>query len=175
MRMKNWYMLTLVGRDASGIVAEVTQTLYQHDCNLGEASMLRLGGNFTIMLMVETSHSGDELHAFIFPFSEKNEFQLHIDQIEGRLHQHKESDVHVSVHGADRAGIVAQVSNSLMKAGLNILDLRSDVAGTEESPIYIMTFSGQAVQGVDTLQEAVSELQKDDIEVQLQTEDTLFG
>jgi len=173
--MKNWYMLTLVGRDTSGIVAEVTQTLYQHDCNLGEASMLRLGGNFTIMLMVEAAQSRDELHAFILPYAEKNNFQLHVDQIEGRLHQHKESDVHVSVHGADRAGIVAQVTTNLMEAGLNILDLRSDVAGTEYAPIYVMTFSGQASQGVEALQNAVNELQKNDIEVQLQTEDILFG
>jgi len=173
--MKNWYMLTLVGRDTSGIVAEVTQTLYQHDCNLGEASMLRLGGNFTIMLMVEVAQSRDELHTFILPYAERNNFQLHVDQIEGRLHQHKESDVHVSVHGADRAGIVAQVTTNLMEAGLNILDLRSDVAGTEYAPIYVMTFSGQASQGVEALQNAVNELQKNDIEVQLQTEDILFG
>ena len=173
--MKNWYMLTLVGRDTSGIVAEVTQTLYQHDCNLGEASMLRLGGNFTIMLMVEAAQSRDELHTFILPYAERNNFQLHVDQIEGRLHQHKESDVHVSVHGADRAGIVAQVTTNLMEAGLNILDLRSDVAGTEYAPIYVMTFSGQASQGVEALQNAVNELQKNDIEVQLQTEDILFG
>ena len=168
-------MLTLIGRDTSGIVAEVTQTLYQHDCNLGEASMLRLGGNFTIMLMVEAACSRDELHTFILPYAEKNNFQLHVDEIEGRLHHHKESDVHVSVHGADRAGIVAQVTTSLMEAGLNILELRSDVAGTEESSIYVMSFSGQALQGIDVLQDAVNKLQQSDIEVQLQTEDVLFG
>ncbi len=173
--MKKWYMLTLIGRDKSGIVAKVTQTLYQHNCNLGEASMLRLGGNFTIMLMVETSRSSEELYTFIFPFAKKNNFQLHVDPIEGRLHRHKESEVHISVHGADRAGIVAQVTTSLMKAGLNILNLRSDVAGTEDAPIYIMTFSGQAEKGVEALESAVSELLKDNIEIQLQTEDTLFG
>ena len=50
----NWYMLTLIGEDKPGIVAAVTQSLYELGLNLGETSMLRLGGNFTIMMMVST-------------------------------------------------------------------------------------------------------------------------
>ena len=45
-------MLALVGKDRPGIVAEVTHVLYEMKGNLGETSMVRLGGNFTIMLMV---------------------------------------------------------------------------------------------------------------------------
>ena len=52
----NWYMLTLVGEDRPGIVAKITATLFQAGCNLGEATMARLGGNFTVMLMVQ--HAG---------------------------------------------------------------------------------------------------------------------
>ena len=51
--MQNWYMLTLVGKDRPGIVAEVSQTLFEAGGNLGEASMARLGGNFTVMLMLQ--------------------------------------------------------------------------------------------------------------------------
>lgn len=47
--MKRWHMLTVVGRDRAGIVAALTDTLYRGGANLGEASMTRLGGNFTIM------------------------------------------------------------------------------------------------------------------------------
>ena len=42
--MENWYMLTLVGKDRPGIVAEVSQVLFEAGGNLGEASMARLGG-----------------------------------------------------------------------------------------------------------------------------------
>lgn len=51
--MKRWYMLTVVGQDRPGIVAALARALYEGGANLGEASMARLGGNFTIMLMVE--------------------------------------------------------------------------------------------------------------------------
>jgi glycine cleavage system transcriptional repressor len=54
--MKNWYMLSLVGRDRPSIVAELSAGLCKSGCNLGDSSMARLGGNFTIMLMVQ--HAG---------------------------------------------------------------------------------------------------------------------
>ncbi|MCW8983520.1 MAG: amino acid-binding protein, partial [Gammaproteobacteria bacterium] len=41
--MNNWYMVTLVGRDQKGIVSRVTKALFEGGCNLGEASMMRLG------------------------------------------------------------------------------------------------------------------------------------
>jgi peptide deformylase len=39
---EKWFMLTLVGKDRPGIVAQITRALYEGDCNLGEASMVRL-------------------------------------------------------------------------------------------------------------------------------------
>ena len=53
--MSDWYMLTLIGQDRPGIVAAVTKGLFEAGCNLGETSMLRLGNNFTIMMMVSGS------------------------------------------------------------------------------------------------------------------------
>jgi len=38
-----WWMITLIGRDAPGIVAALTRMLADGGCNLGETSMLRLG------------------------------------------------------------------------------------------------------------------------------------
>ena len=36
-------MLTLVGEDRTGIVAGVSQALFEAGCSLGEASMISLG------------------------------------------------------------------------------------------------------------------------------------
>jgi len=44
-------MLTLVGVDRPGIVARVTCAVFEVGGNLGEASMLRLGGNLTIFTL----------------------------------------------------------------------------------------------------------------------------
>ncbi|MFQ5443717.1 MAG: glycine cleavage system protein R [Nitrospinales bacterium] len=64
--MKQWYMLTLVGKDRPGIVAQLTGALFQAGCNLGEASMTRLGGNFTVMLMVEREETGKDVNIRVY-------------------------------------------------------------------------------------------------------------
>lgn len=125
-----WHMLTLIGEDKPGIVAAVTQALFDLGLNLGETSMLRLGGNFTIMMMVTGSHPDGFLEDRLKPVIEAQGMCMHIDPIQARLHQHLVPNIQVTVSGADRAGIVAQVTGALAAAGFNILDLESDVAGT---------------------------------------------
>ena len=47
-----WFMLTMIGKDKPGMVAAISGALADHGVTLGETSMLRLGGNFTVMMMV---------------------------------------------------------------------------------------------------------------------------
>lgn len=174
--MKHWFMLTLVGQDRPSIVAKLSAALFEGGCNLGEASMLRLGGNFTIMLMVQAEVTAHGLATLVQPVADSLGLRLHVDRIEGQLHQHVEPDVCISVHGADRAGIVAQVTTALAEAGLNILDLESAVGGTPEQPIYVMHIEGEARQGIEALASAVAVLTREqNVEVKLRPMDTLVG
>ncbi len=167
--MLPWFMVTLVGQDQAGIVAQVTNLLYQNGCHLGEASMLRLGGNFTIMMMVGGMDSTEVLMQILRPIAQKLHLHLHVDKIEGQLHQHQLPDVRVTVYGADRVGIVAQVTSALAAAGLNILDLESDVGGINEAPFYVMHIEGIATQGWSALETALQTILREqpDLEVQL--------
>jgi len=170
--MNNWKMLTLVGKDQTGIVAKVTEALFKTGWNLGEASMLRLGGNFTIMLMI----SGDgEVEPILQPVADELGLRLHVDPIEGDLHSHVMPNIQVRVVGADRAGIVAQVAGLLADAGLNILELESDVAGSNEDPIYIMGIQGYSAAPVEQLQQAVADLVDQGIDVSVSGIETLIG
>ena len=173
--MNHWYMLTLVGKDRPGIVAKVTAALYDGGCNLGEASMMRLGGNFTIMLMVAFERSSKALTDLVKPVADSLDLHMHLDRIEGKLHQHIEPDVRISVYGADRAGIVAKATAALAEAGLHITDLESTVGGSENKPIYIMFIEGHAGEGVEALRSAVSVIRKEGVEAQLEEIDTLIG
>jgi glycine cleavage system transcriptional repressor len=173
--MDKWFMLTVIGKDRPGIVAKITAALYDGGCHLGEASMMRLGGNFAIMLMVRHAASGKLLFSMVEPVAESLGLHLHVDSIKGKLHQHMVPDVRLSISGADRAGIVASVTNILAQAGLHILDLESDVAGDDEHPIYIMHIEGHASEGMDSLQAAVELIKKDGIDVHLSAIDTVIG
>ena len=150
--MTHWNMLTLVGEDRPGIVAAVTDRLYREGWNLGEASMMRLGGNFTIMMMVASNGDGEQaLEAVLRPLADAMDLRLHVDAIGGGLHRHLVPNIQVRVSGADRAGIVAKVTGALAGAGFNILELESDVAGAEDNPVYIMNIQGYAEETADTL------------------------
>ena len=174
--MKRWYMLTVVGKDRPGIVAHVTSALYEGGCNLGEASMMRLGGNFTIMLMVQHDGTLKSLQQILEPVVESMDLHMHVDKIEGHLHEHLIPDVRISVFGADRAGIVATVTNVLSGAGLHILNLESDVGGTAEQPIYIMHIEGLAREGVEALRSALAVVESGDgIEAKLHPIETMVG
>ncbi len=165
----DWYMLTVVGEDRPGIVAQVTAALFAGGCNLGEASMMRLGGNFTIMLMVQPRKGEeDALARLIEPVARSLELHFHVDPIEGKLHRHRDPDVAVTVYGADRAGIVARVTGVLAEAGLDILELESDVAGSRERPLYIMHIEGHAARGIEALRSALKALEGEGVEVTLE-------
>jgi glycine cleavage system transcriptional repressor len=142
--MKNWYMLTLVGKDQPGIVAEVSRVLFDAGGNLGEASMSRLGGNFTVMLMLQMDAGKEGVKNILQPICDKMKLFFHIDNISAGLHQHIDPNFRLSVHGADQAGIVAAVTGSLAKSNFNILNLESDVGGSKEKPVYIMHIEGFA-------------------------------
>ncbi len=170
-----WYMLTVVGRDRPGIVAELTSALYAAGAELGEASMLRLGGNFTIMLMVHFEGDGHVLEAAVRPVAMALDLQLHLDEIDGRLHELAEPDAIITISGADRAGIVAHVTRLLAEAGLNILHLDSTIAGSEASPIYVMRIEGQARQGLEALRRVLETIEAESFDVSLQPVETLIA
>lgn len=172
---QKWYMLTLIGKDRPGIVAHVTAALYEGGANLGETSMMRLGGNFSIMMMVQFNGNIHALQEVVGGVAESLGLQLHIDHIEARLHDHRIPDVRITVYGADRAGIVAKVTGVLAEAGLDILELESDVAGTDAEPIYVMSIEGHAADGVPALESALEIVRTEGIDASLQVIDTLVG
>lgn len=173
--MSAWTMLTLVGADRPGIVARVTRALYGVGCNLGEASMIRLGGNFTIMLMVGGGRGCGELQTALEPVAEELGLRLHLDPVPGGLHQHLVPNIQVRVAGADRAGIVADVTEILAEQGFNILELESDVAGDVQSPIYIMNIQGYCERTLESLELALTPLAAKGISVDVAPVEILIG
>ena len=174
--MGNWYMLTLVGKDRPGIVAEVSQVLFEAGGNLGEASMARLGGNFTVMLMLQIDAEKEKIENLLQPLGKKLGLFFHIDEIVGTLHHHVEPNFRLSVHGADQTGIVAMVTSVLAEIKFNILNLESDVGGSPKKPIYIMHIEGFADCSHSSLEKSIKPLiNEKNIIIHLVPIDTMMG
>jgi len=137
---------------------------------------MRLGGNFSMMLMVQTEGNGETQQKLLKPdVVDSLGLHLHVDAIKGQLHHHRQPDVSITVYGTDRAGIVARVTGILAEAGLHILGLESDVAGSRKNPIYIMHIEGHADKGIEALRSALETIKHDDIEVTLKPVEMMVG
>ncbi len=177
--MSNRYLLTIVGEDRPGIVAAVSQALYLGGCNLGQASMIRLAGSFSIMMVVgHPSASGDEVVAMLEAPAAAMKLTVHLAGAAAPAEEeplHAQLDARVRVFGADRPGIVAEATSALAAAGLNILHLESAVAGGTNQRIYVMTIEGQATRGVEPLREAVARVAGGGVEATVEPIEPLLG
>ncbi|MEJ2655101.1 MAG: ACT domain-containing protein [Acidihalobacter sp.] len=156
-------------------MARLARELFAAGAYLGEASMLRLGDNFTVMLMVRGEFAADALGERLAGVANELELRVHVDAVEGGLHRHVLPDVRVNIHGADRAGIVAEATEALAGIGFNILSLDSDVAGIHAAPLYVMQIEGVAADGVEAIEAALEPLRERGIDVRVETIETLVG
>jgi len=169
------HMVTVVGRDRPGIVAALARALYEAGCNLAEASMIRLAGTFTVMVVVEGEADAPALEAALGPAAERLGLRVHVDPVEAEPGPAPEPDVRVTVSGADRAGIVARVAGALAEAGVNILDLESAVAEGPRGPIYILHIEGQAARGLEPVREAMAAVAREGIDVSVRPVEPVVG
>jgi glycine cleavage system transcriptional repressor len=174
--MDKWHMTTFVGKDQSGIVAKVTLALFQGKCNLGEASMTRLGGSFTMMMMVSFDGTEEELEKIISPICKEFGLRGHVDKIKGELYRHADPDVRIRIYEADKAAIVASATGVLTEAGLNILSLETEVGGDDENPVYVMKLEGMSENGIDALEITLGKLEDEQgVQTHITSLDTSIG
>ncbi len=136
------FALTIIGRDRSGIVSQVTEILYQLGCNIADSSCSILGGQFAMILLIsnpaikEKSDFGDA-----FTPLEESGLSVFVRTLKpgGETRSQLEGDIClISVYGADKPGIVYQVAKELGDRKVNITDLNTKLIGSETRPVYVM-------------------------------------
>jgi len=173
--MSNWYLVTVIGEDQPGIVARVTRTLANAGCHLADTSMIQMANNFTIMMMLQTNSDQNALESALSAPGKDLGLRVHIDTIKEPHITTPEPNVRVSVHGADRAGIIADITGILAANGFNIIDLESARAGRPEAPIYILHIEGSCIASSETLSSQLKHLIENGIDIRVDELDTLIG
>jgi glycine cleavage system transcriptional repressor len=133
--------ISAIGADRPGIVAEVTGVLVRHGCNLEDTSMSILRGHFAMMLVVAVPAgvTAGSLESALSAVAAALDLVVVVRPIDDDVPSSPEGGSWtVSVHGADRPGIVHQVTAFLADAGINIVDLTTHVIGDDERPVYAM-------------------------------------
>ena len=143
--MAQRFIMTAFGKDRPGIVADVTQILFENGCNLEDTSMTLLAGEFTLILLF-TAGSADVadplstacrrleqekgISAFLRPLAPQETVESDNGVMARTLH----------VEGLDQAGIVYRISRFLADNRINIVELKSTVKASPESgtALYVM-------------------------------------
>ncbi|MBF0463311.1 MAG: amino acid-binding protein [Magnetococcales bacterium] len=182
--MNQHALLTVTGRDRPGIVARTTQVLFETGCNIADSSMTRLGGEFTVMLILHlppalslatlTEHfqvlaAGMDLVIQVRPLSSEDATAICSSTA---------MTATISVLGADQPGIVFRVTQLLAQMECNIVDLYTHVLGTADKPVYAMVIEVEIPQHPDLLsrlQDQLTQLEKClNIEINLRCADSSF-
>lgn len=126
-----------VGADRPGIVAAVTESLAQHGANLQDCAMSQLGGQFAMVVLADSERvTPEELAAHLRTATAAFDLDVHVRAIAASS-EHTVTTHLVSVYGADRPGIVRDISGWLAGHSINIVDLETHVLESDP-PTYAM-------------------------------------
>jgi glycine cleavage system transcriptional repressor len=137
-----YFLLSALGKDQIGIVAEVTKVLAENNCNIEDSSMTRLKNEFAMLLVIKTAEDfkAEEFIAKLQAKTKQKHLLFNIKPLnsgELKTSSKPENRALLNVYGADRIGIVADVSDLLSKFKLNIQDLHTSLT---KDDLYIMNF-----------------------------------
>jgi len=145
--MRNNLVFNLTGPDRIGIVEDVTQMLLEHDGNVETSRMVRLGGEFAILMLVSIpidnvaalGKAVESLRAEGYTITIGQTDQTYADQYRGWL------PYHIELQGADHEGIVHEVARYLAQRGINIEAMETALVAGAMSGVPLFTMTAQVV------------------------------
>ncbi|HEX5598681.1 MAG TPA: ACT domain-containing protein [Micromonosporaceae bacterium] len=130
----NELAITVIGPDRPGIVADVAQVLAGVGANLTDSTMTRLRGHFA-MTLICTGPTVGEVETALSPLTAESQLVTTVRAVRPDLEAAPGGEPYLlSVHGADRLGIVAAVTRVVAQAGGNITDLTTRLT----DPFYVL-------------------------------------
>ena len=138
--MKQVVVITAVGQDRPGIVAALAKAMFDIGANLDDATMTRLHDAFATMVSaaLPDGMSVDDCRAALAPIAVSKGLTLTVQPVPSDGPQDTPPDHILTVYGTDKPGIVYHVTQRLAERGINITDMDTRRAGSDEAPLYIM-------------------------------------
>jgi glycine cleavage system transcriptional repressor len=154
--VRKWLIVSAVGRDRPGIVADLAQLVYDCDANLEDSRMTILGNEFAAILLCSglSDELGERLAAGARRLEWQNRLTVLIRPLEGEPRPAVPAPgtklFSIEAQGEDRAGIVARVCRVLADRSVNIADLRSEAVPTPSgSALYRLSVSAEVPEPLD--------------------------
>jgi glycine cleavage system transcriptional repressor len=154
--MRKWIIVSAVGRDRPGIVADLAQLVFDCEANLEDSRMTLLGNEFAAILLCSgTAESLEQrLAAGARRLEWENRLTVFIRPLEGEPRPAVPAPgtrlFRVETQGMDRAGIVARICRTLADLRVNIADLHSSTLPSPSgAPLYRMNVLAEVPETLD--------------------------
>ncbi len=154
--MRRWFILSAIGRDRPGLVAELAQLVYDCDANLEDSRMTILGTDFAVILLASAAaeSAGDALAVGAKRLEREHGLTILLRHLESGARSSIPAPGHklyrLGAAGEDRAGIVAGLCRVLAEHRVNIADLSTrSRPGPGGSPHYEMSMAVEVPEGLD--------------------------
>lgn len=122
--------ITVLGHDRPGIIAETTARLADLGLNLEDSSMTRLRGHFAMTLVCAGPADAADVEAALSGLASDGTLSVSVLAVpEEPLGAPAGTPWLLTVHGADRPGIVSSVVAEVAGVGGNITDLTTRLTG----------------------------------------------
>jgi glycine cleavage system transcriptional repressor len=149
MRMEKKFVMTAFCKDRPGIVADITEIIFQAGCNLEDSTMTSILDEFAIILLF--SGKGDNLEEQLLKDCRRLEREKGITaflrsvEVKDKKSQKSIYTKTINVDGVDQSGIVYKVSRFLADDDINIESLTSKrlISPETGTAIYAMDIKVQ--------------------------------
>ena len=141
--MEKKFIMTAFSKDRPGVVADVTEALYENGCNLEDTTMTSILNEFALILLF--SGKGEGLEERLLKECRRLEKEKGITafinpvQVKERDKQPPFYTKTINLEGIDQTGIVYKISRYLADNGINIENLVSQRITSPESGTAIYT------------------------------------
>jgi len=131
-------VLTLIGPDRPGLVELLAQTVSAHGGNWLESRMSHLAGQFAGILRVEVEKERTEALRAALTALASSDLQVVVQRSAGHPSSEKEHKLSLELVGTDRPGIVREISQALVKRGVNVDELHTScsTAPMSNEPLF---------------------------------------
>ena len=138
--MKKMLSLSAIGKDRTGIVSSISKILFELGCNIEDSTMTLLSGQFAVILLLDCPKNSDilKLKSKLKTSLSKLDLSFSVTEVDKPGKAKKNfGEYIIAVYGADKVGIVYNVSKYLADNKINITDVQTKISGKKDK-IYIM-------------------------------------
>lgn len=139
--MSSQILLTLTGPDRLGVVEDVTRTLLGLGGNVGTSRMIRLGGQFAMLMQLDVAREDVTAIEAAFQPLVRDGYRVSVVPDAGAIAERADWKPYlVSVSGADHEGIVHEIAAELANAGITIEEAETGTvaASVSGTPLFTM-------------------------------------